>query len=66
MDLSQIGAVIMIVCGFLFIGCGLCVANFIEAKESKRVESVLSYLTAFFGIAFVVGIVLVIVGQLLK
>lgn len=43
--------------GFSFLGFGLCVANSIEAKDSRVVEGVLAILTLVGALSFVIGVI---------
>lgn len=43
--------------GFLFIGFGICVANSIEAKESKKVANVMTVLSVFGMLSFIIGLI---------
>lgn len=53
--MEQIFALMAFLGGFIFISMGLCVANSIEAKESKIVSNIMTFISILGMVSFLVG-----------
>lgn len=57
MEIEQISVLLIIIGSFLFLGCGISVANSIEAKESKKVADVLTVFTVLGMLMCIIGLI---------
>jgi uncharacterized membrane protein len=62
--MEQVLALMIFLGGFTFITMGLCVANSIEAKESKRVAIIMTGITVLGALSLVVGLIGIIIYNL--
>lgn len=51
----QILSIMTFLGGFIFISMGLCVANSIEAKESKTVANIMTFVAITGMVSFLIG-----------
>lgn len=61
----QILSIMSFLGGFTFISMGLCVANSIEAKESKTVANIMSFLAIAGMVSFLIGTIGLIICKII-
>jgi hypothetical protein len=53
----QIFAIMMFLGAFCFLSFGLCSANSIESKNSKKIQNILTFLSVLGLLSFIIGVI---------